>query len=452
MIADYSRDLLRSGIIEFKAGNRDAARRYIDRALYMSGDHDVLAEAWYWMSQLTDDPAGKRRALENCLAHDLQHTRARRALAILDGKLKPGDIIDPDAVDAASGAATPQAVDAEAQRFMCPKCGGRMTYSPDGRSLVCEYCARHESLLASPRAASDEKDFLLAMATVRGHGKPLAEQVFHCQGCGAQFILPPAQLSITCPYCLSPHVVSFARSPDLLAPDGLLPHAFDAQHASTLLADWLHSQNAPPSRAEGARPQYSAGHPPCALYLPVWTFDLGGSIDYTGEITEQQDVGFGRTVPRLVRTSDSYPVMLLRLPIPASRKLSSPLVHLLPGYDLAAIQLYDPRYLADWPAELYDTPLAEASLDARSQGYAVLKRDMEAHLAPVHLISTSSANLTIDSFRLNLLPVWMTQVAAGGASHLVLINGQTGDLYGDLAARPSHSGGVLSWLADLLNE
>src|SRR5512143_2922224 len=97
MIADYSRDLLRSGIIEFKAGNRAAARRYIDRALYMSGDHDVLAEAWYWMSQLTDDPAGKRRALENCLAHDLRHSRARRALAILDGKLKPGDIIDPDA-------------------------------------------------------------------------------------------------------------------------------------------------------------------------------------------------------------------------------------------------------------------------------------------------------------------------------------------------------------------
>ena len=64
MIDDYSRDLLRSGIIELKAGNRDSARRYLDRALYMSGDHDVMAEAWYWMSELADTPAEKRRSLE----------------------------------------------------------------------------------------------------------------------------------------------------------------------------------------------------------------------------------------------------------------------------------------------------------------------------------------------------------------------------------------------------
>src|SRR5512135_172823 len=96
MISDYSRDLLRQGIIELKAGNQDSARRYIDRALYMSGDHDVMAEGWYWMSQLADDPAEKRRAPENCLSHDLHHARARRALAVLDGRLKPDDIIDPD--------------------------------------------------------------------------------------------------------------------------------------------------------------------------------------------------------------------------------------------------------------------------------------------------------------------------------------------------------------------
>src|SRR5512143_279415 len=96
MISDYSRDLLRSGIIELKAGNSETARRYMDRALYMASDHDVMAEAWYWMSQLDDDPAQKRRDIENCLAHDLRHARARRVLAILDGRLKPSEIVDRD--------------------------------------------------------------------------------------------------------------------------------------------------------------------------------------------------------------------------------------------------------------------------------------------------------------------------------------------------------------------
>lgn len=79
MFGDYSRELLRSGIIEAKAGNRQSALCYLDRAAYMSNDHDVLAETWFWMSQLTDDKAEKRKALENCLANDLNHARARRA-------------------------------------------------------------------------------------------------------------------------------------------------------------------------------------------------------------------------------------------------------------------------------------------------------------------------------------------------------------------------------------
>ena len=33
MIDDYSIDLLRSGIMEAKAGNQDVARRYLDRTL-----------------------------------------------------------------------------------------------------------------------------------------------------------------------------------------------------------------------------------------------------------------------------------------------------------------------------------------------------------------------------------------------------------------------------------
>ena len=120
MFSDYGRDLLRSGIIDAKAGNKASARRYLDRAIYISNDHDVLAEAWFWMSQVTEDGGEKRKALENCLAHDLYHARARRALAILDGKLKADEIVDPDHLPPA-----PEGLHAvDAQRFMCPKCGG----------------------------------------------------------------------------------------------------------------------------------------------------------------------------------------------------------------------------------------------------------------------------------------------------------------------------------------
>src|SRR5512145_1144504 len=151
MFGDYGKELLRSGIIDAKTGNRESARRYLDRAVYISSDHDVLAEAWFWMSEVVDDRAEKRKALENCLAHDLQHARARRSLAILEGKLKAGEIINPDQLPPVSAGL--RAVNTD--RFMCPKCGGRMSFAPDGQSLVCEYCTRNQRFVAQPGTAEE---------------------------------------------------------------------------------------------------------------------------------------------------------------------------------------------------------------------------------------------------------------------------------------------------------
>ena len=53
------------------------------------------------MSEVVESGDEKRKALENCLAHDLGHARARRALAVLDGILKADQIINPDKLPSA---------------------------------------------------------------------------------------------------------------------------------------------------------------------------------------------------------------------------------------------------------------------------------------------------------------------------------------------------------------
>lgn len=442
---DYSRELLRTGIIEAKTGHKEAARRYLDRAIYASTAHDALAEGWFWMSQVVDDPVEKRKALENCLAHDLRHARARRALAILDGKLKSDDIINPDSLPPAPDGLR----QADADRFMCPKCGGRMAFAPDGQSLVCEYCARNQGL-GLANADAEEKDFITAMATMKGHGKPLQEQVFHCNGCGAEFILPPKLISASCMYCNSPHVVSLEKTKDLLAPTGIIPHAFNQKRATNILIKWVEGNKLKPEKKVEL---------PRGLYLPLWTFDVGGAIDYTAEVVQYEnddsDMFRGQRQPALLRIEDQYPVMVDDLPLPASRKLSAPLLKLLPAFDMKSVKPYDPRYLADWPAEVYDIPMADASLDARSQAYDRVKRDLPHSLTSMKIIHISSANLMIDSFKLVLLPVWMTELPFDGREHLVLINGQSGDVASDIqdkTAAPEKNGGLLDFLSDLLED
>ena len=444
MQQEYAKELLRSGIIEAKAGSKESARRYLDRAIYMSGSHEVLAEAWFWMGEVTDDPIEKRKALENCLAHDMRHSRARRALALVDGKLKADEVVNPDKLPPASDGQRK----ADADRFMCPKCGGRMAFAPDGQTLVCDYCTRGQVLGIGSQEA-EEKDFIVAMATARGHGKPLQEQVFHCNGCGAEFILPPKQISASCAYCASPHVVSLEKTKELLAPDGIIPHAFNQRRAIKLLVDWV--------EGNGFKPEKQV-ELPRGLYLPLWTFDVGGGIDYTYEmiVTEDQAMFGKRAEVHSVRMTDQYPVMVNDLPLPASKKPSAVFLRLIDSFDLSAIKPYDPRFLADWPAEIYDVPMADASLDARSQVYKKYKRDLPYLINNSNIVHTSSANLAIDSFKLNLLPVWMTELPFDGREHLVLINGQNGVVSSDILDKTQkdedENGGLFGFLADLLDD
>jgi hypothetical protein len=447
MISDYSKDLLRSGIVDAKAGQKESARRYFDRAIYMSGSHDVLAEAWFWMGEVLSDPLERRKAYENCLTHDLRHTRAKRALAILDGKLKADDLIDPNQLPIAAEGAR----NAEVKRFMCPKCGGKMSFAPDGsNALVCDYCSSNQTLSSG---SADEKDFVIAMATMKGHGRPLQEQVFHCKGCGAEFILPPKQISASCVYCNSPYVVSLEKTKDLLAPDGIIPHAFDQKKAIQVLIDWVEKNKIEPEKKVDL---------PRGLYLPLWTFDIGGVIDYSGEIVEyEQDFMNGNKRQRKVtRVTDQYPVLVDDLPLPASRKPSSVFLKLISTFELRALKPYDARFLASWPAEIYDVPMADASLDARSQTYKKYKKELPYTLGSnITLVHTSSANLTVESFKLNLLPVWMTEIPFDGREHLVLINGQNGTVASDISEMslisdddPEEKGGLMAFLADLLTD
>jgi hypothetical protein len=439
MSADYAKELLRSGIIDAKTGSKDTARRYLDRAIYMAGSHDVLAEAWFWMSEVMDDHAGKRKALENCLSHDLHHTRARRSLAILDGRIKADEVIDPDKLPAA-----PEGFrEVQADRFMCPKCGGRMAFSPDGSSLVCDYCTR-QNQLGGESGADAGKDFITAMATMKGHGKPLQEQVFHCNGCGTEFILPPKQIAANCAYCGSPHVVNLEKTKDLLAPDLVLPFAFDQKKAVRLLVEWVEGNNIKPEKKVDL---------PRGIYLPMWTFDIGGFIDYTGEIVERDDDEYSREREhRVVRVEDKYPVMVTGIALPASRKLSAVFMKLIPGFELTALKPYDPRYLAGWLAEVYDVPMADASLDARSIAFKDLKKQLPYLLSGINLVRVSSAGMLVESFKLALLPVWMTELPFGGREHLVLINGQTGAVQSDLPGEDDEEGGLFDFLGDLLKD
>ena len=410
---EYDNDLVREAWLNFKTGDLTAARRYAERALLVVDDTETKVKASFILSQVTDDPKEKRDLLETVLGYDPTHAEARRALAILDGKLNPADIVNADNLPAQ--ATDPQ--NAQADRFTCPKCGARRVFAPDGKSLVCEHCGYNDSLANNQRA--DEQDFFTAMATAKGHRTPVATQVFHCQGCGAEFVLAPDVISVTCAYCDSPHVVRLEESRELIEPEGILPHALTQRQAVQALVKWVEQNKWKPERKVEI---------PRGAYIPAWTFDLGGAIHYTGYMTQPSSNPWDRSRQPVVKVSEDEPVMVDNLLVPASKKMKALFNGLLSTFDLSALQPYDARFLAGWPAEIYNTPMAEASLEARSQAFADYSQRIQLKYEHLQDLSMSSAGMAVLSFKLVLLPVWMTKIAITGETRSILINGQSGKI------------------------
>ena len=415
-------ELVQEAYINLKAGDRALARRYAKQALLTVDDIETKVKAHFILSQTTDDLAEKRDLLETVLAYDPVHAEARRSLAILDGKLKPEDIVDANNLPAqATGEQN-----ASADRFTCPKCGARRVFAPNGNSLFCEHCGYQDSLAGTSQA--NESDFFVAMATAKGHRKPVAMQVFHCNGCGAEFVLAPGVLSATCAYCDSPHVICLEESRELLEPDGIIPHAFTQKQAIQKLVFWVNLYEVKPERKVDL---------PRPVYLPLWTFDLGGGITYSGDKVEmaeaENSVHWKYNPPkmRVVRVLEQYPIIVNDFSVPASHRTADLVTRILPTFDLSVVKPYDPRYLADWPAEIYDVAMSDASLEARAQVARHYMDQFRPEFSYLKNLSVSSAGMTVESFKLVLLPVWITEIPFRDKTHTVLINGHNGRVIGD---------------------
>ncbi len=427
MDSRYDNDLLRQGILHFKSGEYEMARRFLERALIAADDIETHLKANFYLSQIESDPASKRKYLEEVLAADPFHPEARRALAILEGKLKSEEIINPENLPAVPNGT----ISSQADRFTCPTCGGRMAFAPDGQTLTCDFCSSRQNI--SPEQVG-EQDFLLTMATAKGHLRSEAMHAFHCKGCGAEFLLAPEAISATCAWCGSNHVVNLDERHELIPPQAILPFAFDGQQANRFLLVWLKQTSLRLER----RPEPLRG-----LYVPIWTFDMVAQIPWNCRV-ENQLGSYESVRGEAVEYFDNVPIC-------ASRRVPPGFNDLLKSCSLSGMTSYDPRYLANWPAQTYEISMSDASLEARA--WAVQQERKKARLSNVDLpdnatnFRTGAPKISVASFKLALVSVWLTGYELDGRSYTVLLDSQTGRVH---AGQPERNG-LLGWLDKALD-
>jgi DNA-directed RNA polymerase subunit RPC12/RpoP len=442
-MSDRTQDLLVRGIAAAKGKSDLEAVRYLEWVIDApDSDEEQIIEAWRYLARVNVKPQARRECLEQVLAHNPMDPEARRELAILNGELRPEEIVDPDHMPA-PGAAQP----VQARRYVCAKCGGKMAFTPDGGALACEYCNRRQSLLAAldTGAMVEEDNFAVALATAKGHTQPVSTQSIKCQGCGASFAFQPETLSKDCPYCGSAYVVERSETRELIPPQGIVPFAVTQDQAQQIVFDWY--------RAEGFK-VLSSKALPGGVYLPAWTFDLGGEVRWGALVERSQNWSIERKnnffdeAAQWESVSGAELVYENDMLVAASHTLSAALIEEISAFPLDHLVPYDTRYLSDWPAETYQISVSDASLVARERVMMRLRPHIEVCIArPFKDLHLGGTRLVIEAYRLILLPLWIARYRVEGKWYSVVVNGQTGKLRCEKPRK-----GVGGWLSSLLGD
>jgi len=246
----------------------------------------------------------------------------------------------------------------------------------------------------------------------------------------------------------------------------------DASGATTYAREWLAGQArslaVPDDLADLAALQL-----PQPIYLPFWTFDIGGEVRWSGFVSADMDIGGvsmdgmenvgniggvalglftgnydiaaqsvvditskqagGRN---MVHSTGVAPVIMDDILVPATSSLPDEMLGKL-TFDTRKGVPYREEILAAWPAEVYTLSMSDASLRAREK--AVKEANSEVELQTGSSVDSGNSALMVDrsglavmSYKLLLVPVWTLEYTYKGESYHLLVNGQSGDVCGDV--------------------
>ncbi|MEZ4375562.1 MAG: hypothetical protein R3B07_32425 [Polyangiaceae bacterium] len=253
-----------------------------------------------------------------------------------------------------------------------------------------------------------------------------------CQECGALLRLVPAQRTATCFYCRSPNVVESASDPTRVRPRFALAFVLPPEVALERARAWQRGLGWFRGKEIRKAPLGDLH----AVYTPAFLYSAVARSGYRVEIGETYTTGSGdnrRTHTEWRPLAGEHATFVRDIVVSASRGIPNLELERIEPYDMRALHRYTAALISGWPAEEpSQTPAAvwqEARAEAMQHVDFYLRRFMPGD---THRGLQFNTQLSYESLDLLLLPLWVlpVRVAPGVPPVRLLINGQTGRIYG----------------------
>ena len=321
----------------------------------------------------------------------------------------------------------------------CANCGAELKYRPGTTKISCGYCGNEEVIpLSKSRFVELElQPFLREMGAQR-HTEDIS--MLHCKNCGADQHVEENYRSLHCVYCGEPLVIEDAQTQQWILPGAVLPFQLDQKESFKIFRNWVKGLWFAPDTLKKAAldPQFTKG-----LYLPYWTFDAQLRARYSGQRgvyyyqTERVRGPKGKMVTRQVRKTRWYPVsgevsgFVDDTLIEASHQKSGRIPNKIAFWSLDKLQPFHTGFLSGFVTEKYTIPLKDGHLQAKEEARDIATGWCMQHIGgDTQRVHSMDMQLSQETFKHILLPVYVSAYRYKGKEYRFFINGENGKISG----------------------
>lgn len=336
------------------------------------------------------------------------------------------------------------------QEFKCPCCDGAIEFDAGSQNMKCPYCGSEfepEALQAYRAEVNAQAQGEMVWETAAGdewtEGETAGLRVYTCNTCGGEIVADETTGASECPFCGNPVVMTGQFAGDL-KPNLVIPFKVDKKAAMAALQNLYKGKKL----LQKAFKNENHIKEVKGLYVPVWLFDTDADayVRYKATKTNSwSDSEYRYTENIYFAVTRTGTLGFENVPVDGSTKMDDTLMESLEPFDISEAVDFQTAYLSGYLADRYDVD-AEASVARANER---IKTSTEQAFADTVvgfssvIAEDSNIALANGSAKYALYPVWILNTVWNGNKYTFGVNGQTGEIVGDL---PVDKGAFWRWL------
>ncbi len=269
-----------------------------------------------------------------------------------------------------------------------------------------------------------------------------------CRSCGAQILFEPLQRTARCPYCDSPSVVDRPATENRPDPVFGLGFAVTRDEAARRMRRWIRGRKMGPFGLKGRSAERVKG-----VYLPAYLYSATAHTSYRASIGERYKDKDDKSRTEYRDLEGRHSTYVADILVTASRGIPNDEIEGIEPFDLGVLARYTPGLVSGWIAEEPSLTREECRHLARQEATARVGQLLRRFLPGDSVRDLRHhVELADESIDLTLVPLWVFAVRYHDEKPpiRVLVNGQTGRVYGRVPLSWAKVGLIVAGIAALV--